>query len=541
MDNRRDEPNLKLINMEQVEVEKIDWLLYPFIPFGKVTIVQGDPGEGKTTMVLQIIAKLTKGEAVLPSGSDEPALEAKTVDLEPVNVIYQTAEDGLGDTIKPRLLSAGADCSRVMVIDDNDQALTMMDARLEEIKAILKKYGQEHLLNHYDKLDDVHKQKLLEEIENIDFELVDSLYRSTEKKEKSTKDEITPIDYLDKYKLNEKYKYYENIGKKAIKEGKLAAVTMAGGQGTRLGHNGPKGTYDIGLNSHKSLFELLCDRLKEEGKKYGVTIPWFIMTSKENNKATVEFFEKHKYFGYEKDKNIFFFIQGELPMMDTEGKILIGEDGLIKLAADGHGGIYESLVKNGMTKKMREMGVEWVFIGGVDNCLVKMVDPVLMGVAIDKQVTVACKSVVKANPKEKVGVFCKRNGKPNVIEYTEITDEMAEATDENGELLYGESHILCNLFSVGAIERMGANPLPYHVAYKKAKYIDKKGDLVEPESPNAYKFEAFLFDAFGEVDEMAVLRVKREEEFAPVKNADSAGVDCPRTARELYKKFYNLD
>ena len=132
MDNRRNEPNLKLINMEQVEIEKIDWLLYPFIPFGKVTIVQGDPGEGKTTMVLQIIAKLTKGEAVLPSGSDEPALEAKTVDLEPVNVIYQTAEDGLGDTIKPRLLSAGADCSRVMVIDDNDQALTMMDARLEE-------------------------------------------------------------------------------------------------------------------------------------------------------------------------------------------------------------------------------------------------------------------------------------------------------------------------------------------------------------------------------------------------------------------------
>ena len=136
MDNRRNESNLKLINMEQVEIEKIDWLLYPFIPFGKVTIVQGDPGEGKTTMVLQIIAKLTKGEAVLPSDSDESDLEEKTMDLEPVNVIYQTAEDGLGDTIKPRLLSAGADCSRVMVIDDNDQALTMMDARLEE--AIIK-------------------------------------------------------------------------------------------------------------------------------------------------------------------------------------------------------------------------------------------------------------------------------------------------------------------------------------------------------------------------------------------------------------------
>ena len=415
-----------------------------------------------------------------------------------------------------------------------------MEKELGEIKAVLKKYGQEHLLNNFENLDEAHKKELLKEIKGINFELVTSLYDSTKKEKRNTKDEITPIDYLDKFKLGDKYKYYENIGKKAIKEGELAVVTMAGGQGTRLGHNGPKGTYDIGLDSHKSLFELLSDGIKEEAKKYGVTIPWFIMTSRENNKATIEFFEKHKYFGYQKDKNIFFFIQGELPMMDTEGKILIGEDGLIKLAADGHGGIYESLVKTGMTKKMKELGVKWVFIGGVDNCLVKMVDPVLMGVAIDQQVTVACKSVVKANPQEKVGVFCKRNGKPNVIEYTEITEDMAEARDKDGELLYGESHILCNLFSVDAVERMGANPLPYHVAFKKAKYIDKDGNLVEPDSPNAYKFEAFLFDAFGEVDEMAVLRVKREEEFAPVKNADTAGVDCPKTARELYKKFYNL-
>ena len=416
-----------------------------------------------------------------------------------------------------------------------------MEKEKVEIQVTLKKYGQEHLLNGYEKLDEGKKKELLKEISEIDFELMNSLYATTNKDVHPDETEITPMEYLDKYKLNDKYKYYENIGKKAIKEGKLAAVTMAGGQGTRLGHNGPKGTYDIGLDSHKSLFELLCDSLKEEGKKYGVTIPWFIMTSRENNDDTIAFFEKHKYFGYQKDKNIFFFKQGELPMMDTEGKILIGEDGLIKLAADGHGGIYEALVKNGMTEKMKQLGIEWVFIGGVDNCLVKMVDPVLMGIAIDKGVTVACKSVVKANPKEKVGVFCKKNGRPNVIEYSEITDEMAETTDKNGELLYGESHILCNLFSVDAIERMGKNPLPYHKAYKKAKYIDKDGNLVEPTSPNAYKFEAFLFDAFGEVDDMAVLRVKREEEFAPVKNSDDAGVDCPSTARALYKKFYHLD
>ena len=226
-----------------------------------------------------------------------------------------------------------------------------MVKRKAEIEVILKKYGQEHLLNNFDKLDDIHKERLLDEIENIDFELIQSLYESTNKKHKKEADKIEPMEYLDKFKLNEKYKYYENIGKKAIKEGKLAAVTMAGGQGTRLGHDGPKGTFDIGLDSHKSLFELLCDSLKEEGKKYDVTIPWFIMTSKENNADTIKFFEKHKYFGYQKDKNLFFFVQGELPMIDTEGKILLNEEGLIKQAADGHGGIYESLVKSKMTKK----------------------------------------------------------------------------------------------------------------------------------------------------------------------------------------------
>ena len=411
-----------------------------------------------------------------------------------------------------------------------------MEHNIEEIRNKKKKYNQEHLLNFYDEMEENKQNKLLEQIENIDFELIKSLYDKTKDGIKNEDANIEPIDFIDKYKLNEDYKYYEEIGEKAIKAGKLAVVTMAGGQGTRLGHNGPKGTYDIGLDSHKSLFELLLDYIKEQNAKYNVQIPWFIMTSKENNEATIDFFKKNKYFGYE--KNIFFFIQGQLPMIDTEGKILIGEDYLIKEAADGHGGVYESLVKSGMIEKMKQLGAEWVFIGGVDNCLVKMVDPVLMGIAIDKGVTAAGKSVVKANPHEKVGAFCKKNGKPSVVEYSEITDEMAEATDENGELLYGESHILCNLFNISAIERMGSEPLPYHSAFKKATYIDKDGNKVVPTSPNAFKFEAFLFDAFGEVDDMAILRVKREEEFAPVKNAE--GVDSPETARELYNNFYNL-
>lgn len=409
---------------------------------------------------------------------------------------------------------------------------------LETIRKTLKKYSQEHLLNGYEKLDTIKQQQLIDQIENTDFELINSLYNNT-KKELDTKDlNIAPIEYLDKEKLNGYYRNYQEKGEKAIRSRKLAAVTMAGGQGTRLGHNGPKGTYDIGLESHKSLFELLSDSLKEQGKKYDVTIPWFIMTSEENNNDTIEFFAKHRYFGYEKDKNLFFFKQGELPMVDTEGKILIGEDGLIKEAADGHGGIYEALVKNGMTKKMRELGVEWIFIGGVDNCLVKMVDPILMGIAIEKQVTAVGKSVVKANPKENVGIFCKKNGRPSVVEYTEIPEEIAQAKDERGELIYGESHILCNLFNIDAVERMGSRPLPYHSAFKKATYIDKNGNKIVPDGPNAYKFEAFLFDAFGELDDMAIFRVNREEEFAPVKNA--TGIDSPETARELYRKFYKL-
>ena len=412
-----------------------------------------------------------------------------------------------------------------------------MQYNIEEIKHKLKKYGQEHLLICYDKLDENKQNELLKQIDGIDFDLINSIYNRTKDTAKQEEFKVEPISFIDKYKLNDKYKYYEEIGKKAIRDGKLACVTMAGGQGTRLGHNGPKGTFDIGLESHKSLFELLCDYLKEESKKYNVQIPWFIMTSKQNNQDTIEFFKKNKYFGYE--KNIYFFIQGELPMVDTEGKILIDENGLVKEAADGHGGVYESLLKSGMVQKMKELGTEWVFIGGIDNCLVKMVDPVLMGIAIDKGVTAAGKSVVKANPHEKVGAFCKKNGRPAVIEYSEITDEMAEARDENGELLYGESHILCNLFNISAIERMGKTPLPYHSAYKKATYIDKDGNKVVPDGPNAYKFEAFLFDAFGEVDDMAILRVKREEEFAPVKNA--TGVDSPETARKLYNDFYKLN
>ncbi len=413
-----------------------------------------------------------------------------------------------------------------------------MKEKYSAVEKVLEKYDQKQLLSQYEKLSNNDKEKLLDSILTLDFNQIEELYNRIDKKVDFSNSEIKPTNYTDKDKMSdEEIKHYEKIGIKAIKEGKLAAVTMAGGQGTRLGHNGPKGTYDIGLDSHKPIFEILCDVLKRAQKKYGEYVVWYIMTSKENNSATVSFFEKNNYFGYPKDK-VKFFEQGELPMIDTKGKVLLGEDGLVKKAADGHGGIFLSMKRNGIIYDMKTRGIEWAFIGGVDNVLVNMVDPLFLGFAIEKKVQAAGKSVVKAGPHEKVGVFCKRNGKPSVVEYSEISSEMAEKADENGELVYGESHILCNLFSVEAIEKISQNTLPYHSAFKKAKYLDKDGNLVTSDKPNAYKFESFLFDAFESLDEMAILRVKREEEFAPVKNAE--GVDSPETARKLYKEFHKI-
>lgn len=408
----------------------------------------------------------------------------------------------------------------------------------DEIVSKLKANNQEHIIKAYDRADEKTKEILMEQIKRIDFKQVADLFKKTKEETNFSDDVIDPIEYVDKEKISEEeYNKYLSLGEEAIKAGKYSVVTMAGGQGTRLGHTGPKGTYDIGLDSHKSIFEILIDSIKDDCKKYNVTIPWYIMTGKENNDDTIKFFEDNNYFGYDKSY-IKFFQQGKLPMCDESGKILINEKGIIKEAADGHGGIFQSMKKNGIVDDMKARGIEWAFIGPVDNVLVKMVDPVLLGVMINNKVLAGGKSTVKANASEKVGVFCKRNGKPGVIEYTEISKEMAERVNEKGELVFAESHLNCNMFNVKTIEEVAEKNLPYHIAHKKASYIDENGNLIVPEKPNAYKFESFIFDAFDMLDDMAILRVKRKEEFAPVKNAE--GTDSPETARKLYEDFYNI-
>lgn len=306
-----------------------------------------------------------------------------------------------------------------------------------------------------------------------------------------------------------------------------------------FGHNGPKGTFVLNvLPEAKSIFELLCDTLKKANKKYNVSIPWYIMTSKENNQETIDFFEKNNYFNYNKN-DVKFFTQGQLPMINTEGKILLNEKGLVKLAADGHGGVFESMFNNGVVEDMKQRNIEWVVIATVDNPLSGMTDEVFLGLTKHKNAMSAGKSVVKANASEKVGVFCLKNGKPTVLEYSEISKEKAEKVDENGEFVFGESHVVCNVFNIKGIEQIGASKLPYHIAFKKASYLNEKGEIITPEVPNAYKFESFIFDAFEKLDNMIILRVKREDEFAPVKNAE--GVDSPETAIKLYNNFHKMN
>jgi UDP-N-acetylglucosamine/UDP-N-acetylgalactosamine diphosphorylase len=253
------------------------------------------------------------------------------------------------------------------------------------------------------------------------------------------------------------------------------------------------------------------------------------MTSRENHDATVRFFRKHDFFGLESDE-ILFFQQAELPLVDADGKILLADKGRVSLGPNGNGGCFPALKHSGALDDMRQRGVHWIFTYSVDNALVRVCDPEFLGFAIQSKMQTASKSVPKASPQERVGVFCLRDERPSVIEYSEMTPEMCEARDADG-LLYGSANIAVHLFRRDFLELHADADLPYHVAHKKISHVGADGRTVAPEAPNAYKFELFMFDLFPRARGMAVLEVDRSEEFAPVKNRD--GQDSPASARAM--------
>lgn len=410
---------------------------------------------------------------------------------------------------------------------------------MQKYKQLLIANNQTHLFKYLDMCDDKQRRTLIREIDKIDFKKLDRLYKISTKSTNITKGIIIGhTNFTDKYKMPEEYSdKVKKIGEDVIRSGKYAVVTMAGGQGTRLGHDGPKGTFLLNVQPEpKYLFQILAENLTQNNKKYGVTLNWYIMTSTENNDKTVDFFEEHNYFGYDKNY-VKFFEQGDLPLLMEDGKLIVDEGFHIKLAADGNGCIYKAMKEHGILDDMKSKGIKWIFIGSVDNALLNMCDPMLVGLTIDEGNVIGSKSVAKANPHEKVGVFCKKDGKPGVIEYSELPEEMAEERDEMGELLYGESHIMCNLYSIDALELIASKDLPYHSAHKKASYMDENGKMIKVTEPNGYKYEAFIFDGFNFFKDISILRGRREEDFAPVKNAE--GADSPETAIKLYNDYWS--
>lgn len=392
-----------------------------------------------------------------------------------------------------------------------------------ELEAKLKTYNQEQIIKEIEEMDNTEQEQIIKQINEIDFEEVEKLYNLTKKEQTVKSGKIEPINYIDLEKISKEEKESsKKLGEQIIKNNQYAVVTMAGGQGTRLGCKGPKGTYKLDIGEKgKYIFEIITENLKKSKEMYGILPYWYIMTSKQNYDDTVSFLEKHNFFGYEKEK-IKFFEQGELPMLTEDGKMII-ENNKIKTGSNGNGGTYAAMKEQNIIDDMKSKNVKWVYICGVDNIMVNPIDPIFIGETIHNNMQIASKSVAKAYPEEKVGVFCKRNNKPSTVEYIELSEEMRNKRDNNGELVYGEANIISHLLNIEAIEKITNYKLQYHIA--------KKNGL--------YKFETFIFDAFEHFDDMLVMRVKREDEFAPIKNKE--GVDSPETAKKIYERKMERD
>lgn len=410
-----------------------------------------------------------------------------------------------------------------------------MKDKLSLTKHILKKYNQEHLLTFYDDLSVDQQNMLINQILSINFEQVLTLYKNSFLDDPKTK--ISPLNHIEKNLLNKnKIISYQKIGESIIKNGNFAVVTMAGGQGTRLGYKGPKGTYPLNLKPYrKSLFQIMAEDIKLANTTYNTIIHWFIMTSEENDNQTKSFFSLNNYFGYPKEK-ITFFKQDKLPLVDLNGKLILQEPYIIKEASNGNGNVFNSMKKNNIIDILNSENIKWVSFGGIDNVLLKNCDPIFLGLIINNRLQIGSKSIFKKDPLEKTAVYCKKNGKPSILDYNDITLDLSESKIENtNTYLYREANILSHIMSIEAIEKMSTINLKYHRAFKKNAFVNFEGVKQVPEKPNTFKFENFIFDAFSYFDDMLLLRVDENEEFAPIK--DFTGIYNPDTAIEKYKNY----
>ena len=372
-------------------------------------------------------------------------------------------------------------------------------------------------------------EKLTKRLEEIDFSVLEHIERKETVNERGV---FAPLDAVEVSEIEARGAEFKELGLKAIREGKVGAVLLAGGKGTRLGLDRPKGTLNIGVAKELYLFEQLLRNLMDVTDEAGVYVPLYIMTSNINNADTTAFFEEHDYFGYPKDY-VKFFVQEMVPACDYEGRIYMESQTEVAMSPNGNGGWFSSMVNAGLLSDIKERGIEWINVFAVDNCLQRIADPMFVGATIAYGCESGAKVVRKAAPDERVGVLCTEDGKPSIAEYYEMTEEMATARKENGDLKYGFGVILNYLFSEKKLEQIADARMPIHVVEKKIPYMDVDGTFVKPEQPNGYKFETLVLDMVHMMDDCIPYEVVREREFAPIKNLH--GVDSLDSARELMK------
>ena len=391
----------------------------------------------------------------------------------------------------------------------------------------LEKYGQLHVLQYYDELSGHEKEALLEQIMGTDLAM---LAQCLHKEELNPRGEITPIEVMKLAQIEERRDEFVQAGLDAIRAGKIGAVMLAGGMGTRLGADVPKGTYNIGLTKEVYIFQRQVENLLDVVHQAEAWIPLYVMTSDKNHEVTKAFFEEKKYFGYNPDY-VTFFMQDMAPASDYNGRVYMEEKYKMSTSPNGNAGWFLSMIKWGVADQVKEAGIEWLNVFAVDNVLQRIADPCFLGATIVTGSASGAKVVKKNAPDERVGAICLEDGRPSIVEYYDMTQELMEAVDEQGEPAYDYGVILNYLFRQKDLWEIAAGRLPLHIVEKKIPYLDEQGRHVKPEEPNGYKFEQLELDLVHEMDSCLPYEVVRNREFAPIKN--ETGIDSVETARVL--------
>ena len=397
-----------------------------------------------------------------------------------------------------------------------------MDIRVKEQ---IEKNNQKYLLKY---VNGSMPKRLEEQLLEYDWSYLKLIHEKQQERGTFSPLKATTLDEIER-----KASDYRKTGLEAIKATKVGAILLAGGQGTRLGFDKAKGMFNFGETKQKYIFQQLIENLRKVVDEAGAWVPLYIMTSEKNDADTRAFFEEHDFFGYHREY-VKFFVQEMVPAVDFEGNLLVEAEDSLAMSPNGNGGWFKSLLKAGLDKDILEKGIEWLNVFAVDNVLQQIADPVFVGATMQSGCVSGAKVVRKCDPYEKVGAMCLENGKPSIVEYYELTPEMAEAKGEDGALLYGFGVILNYLFRVDKLMETTSKNMPLHIVEKKVPYIDENGVSVKPETPNAYKFETLILDMVYMMDNCLPFEVEREKEFAPIKNA--TGVDSVESARALLKK-----